>query len=442
MTTTVRVHVLANYLKSKLENDQYLKNVIVQGEISNFTNHKSGHWYFSIKDEQARLNCVMFATYAAKSSFIPKDGDKVLIRCNVSLFGPSGQLQLYVNAIKLDGIGDLYLKFEQLKKQLAAQGLFEQEHKKALKKYPQRLCIITGNKTAALKDVLTTIEKRWPICEIYLKYVLVQGDEAAFQIIDALKECDKLGFDAILLVRGGGSIEDLWAFNNEELANTIYQMKTCVISGVGHETDVTICDYVADVRGATPTAAATLATPDINEVMANISAIRSRLKADMQKYYHNKSLLWDFYWQRLLQNKNIAQKHKQHLQNYKQLLIVKINEINGQNYRHLLADKHALYHMVTTYPQQFKHHLDHNKQLMNDQLTYRIRQLRSDILHDLQLLDAYSPLKIMQRGYNLAYKDDVLIKSIQQVDVADQLNIKMSDGLILAQVEKVKKYDK
>ena len=439
MIKSIKVHVLANYLKGKLENDQYLQNIIVQGEISNFTNHKSGHWYFSIKDEQARLSCVMFSTYTNKTNFVPKDGDKVLIRCNVSLFGASGQLQLYVNAIKLDGIGDLYIKFERLKKKLADEGLFSEEHKKTLKKYPKNICVITGNKTAALKDVLTTIKKRWPICNVYLSYVLVQGDGASKQINEALKNCDKLNFDVILLVRGGGSIEDLWAFNDEQLAYTIYNMQTPIITGVGHETDFTIVDYVADVRGATPTAAATLATPDIHEVKANILSYKNRIKSIIIKYYHNQSLLLDYQRQKLSKVNNLIQKERQQLMVLKQDLLLKVNELLSLNNTLIITNKQKIMHAISLYVFSHNQNITKYQELIINDINFNLTQIKLKLGYNIQLLDAYSPLKIMQRGYNLAYKDDVLIKDISQLNKGDNLLLKTFSGNIYSKVEKVEK---
>ncbi len=439
MIKSIRVHVLANYLKGKLENDQYLQNIIVQGEISNFTNHKSGHWYFSIKDEQARLSCVMFSNYVNKTNFVPKDGDKVLIRCNVSLFGASGQLQLYVNAIKLDGIGDLYIQFERLKKKLADEGLFAKEHKKPLIKYPNNICVITGNKTAALKDVLTTINKRWPVCNVSLYYVLVQGDGASKQINDALKYCDKLNFDVILLVRGGGSIEDLWAFNDEQLAYTIYNMQTPIITGVGHETDFTIVDYVADVRGATPTAAATLATPDINDVQANINAYKNRINSIIIKYYHNQLLLLDYQRQRLSKIQNLIQKQRQQLILLKQELLLKVNELINQNKTLIITNKQKINYYMSMQIFTNKQNISKYKQLLLNNINFNMSQMKLKLGHNIQLLDAYSPLKIMQRGYNLAYKNDILVKDLFQVNKGDNLLLKTYSGNIYTQVEKVEK---
>ena len=435
----MKVSVLAHYLKSKLENDQYLNNIIVQGEISNFTNHKSGHWYFSIKDDTARLSCVMFKTYNTKTSFIPKDGDKVLIRCSTSLFESNGSLQLYVNAIKHDGIGDLYLQYEMLKKKLAAKGIFADEHKKPIPKYPERICVVTGNKTAALNDVITTIERRWPLATLSIYPVLVQGDMASKQIIEALQYVDKLNFDIILLVRGGGSIEDLWAFNNEELAYCIYNMQTCIISGVGHEVDTTIVDNVCDVRGATPTAAATLATPDINDVKAMLIQLSQRLNMAIDRYKQNKEVRLDYYQLKLNNIKYTVNDNAKKLDILNHKLLLAINSIKNKQENHLVNNLNKL-KMITS-----DQILKNNNQINN----YKITLLNNinniylknnyHLMNNIKLLDAYSPLKIMQRGYSLTFKDDKLVNSIKDIVKNDNLMIKLQDGYINTIVKDVNK---
>lgn len=438
-SNVMKVSALAHYLKSKLENDQYLNNIIVQGEISNFTNHKSGHWYFSIKDDTARLSCVMFKTYNIKSSFIPKDGDKVLIRCSTSLFESSGSLQLYVNAIKHDGIGDLYLQYELLKKKLLAKGLFDKDHKKPIPKYPEKICVVTGNKTAALNDVITTINRRWPCCTLSIYPVLVQGDMAAKQIIKALQYLDKLDFDIILLVRGGGSIEDLWAFNNEELAYCIYDMKTCIISGVGHETDTTIVDYVCDLRGATPTTAATLATPDISDVKATMMQLKERLYMAIDHYKQNKELLLDYYDLKLNNVKFLTNDHASKLAILNHRLLLAISAIKNKEENHLITNINKL-KVITS------DKINHNR---NDISNYRLSLVNNinniylnnkyHLINNIKLLDAYSPLKVMQRGYSLTYKDDKLINSINDINKNDNLTIKVQDGYINTIVKDVNK---
>ena len=271
------VSEIVKTLKNKLDLDPGLQKIIVQGEISNFTAHRSGHWYFTLKDAGCRISCVMFASYVSRCNFHPKEGVKVLIQANTSIFEASGQLQLYVQAMKQDGIGDYYQQFELLKKKLFDEGYFDPNHKKALPKYPMKIGVITGKNTAAREDVFTTIKRRWPICQISEINTLVQGSEASIQMINALNKLDEMNLDVIILARGGGSIEDLWAFNDERLAITIYNAKTPIITGVGHEVDTTIVDYVSDRRAPTPTGAAEMATPDLHKVLFELDSSKKRL---------------------------------------------------------------------------------------------------------------------------------------------------------------------
>ncbi len=215
---TVTVTALVRYLKSKLENDALIQGILVEGEISNFSAYRSGHWYFSIKDAGAQMRCVMFAGANRRMTWMPKDGDKVIVQADVSVYEGRGEMQLLVTGMKPAGIGDLFLQYEALKAKLAEEGLFDESHKKPIPPYPMRIALVTGKNTAARADVLNTLGRRWPIASIAEFPVLVQGTESAAQIIDALKKADTMGFDVILLVRGGGSIEDLWSFNDERLA--------------------------------------------------------------------------------------------------------------------------------------------------------------------------------------------------------------------------------
>ena len=273
----VSVSTLVHYLKSKLESDNLIQKVLVEGEISNFSNYRSGHWYFSLKDENSLIRCVMFSSYNKKVQFAPKDGDKVIIQADVSVYEQRGDIQLLVYAMKSDKIGDLYLQFEKLKAKLYAEGVFDDKYKKPIPLYPMNIALVTGANTAARSDVLTTLNRRWPIAEIHEYSVLVQGNESAGQIINALKQADNNHHDVILLVRGGGSIEDLWSFNDETLARTIFNLKTPIITGIGHEINYTISDYVADLRAPTPTGAAERCAPDQKDVLNMLNVYQTRL---------------------------------------------------------------------------------------------------------------------------------------------------------------------
>ncbi|MDP3443254.1 MAG: exodeoxyribonuclease VII large subunit, partial [Ignavibacteria bacterium] len=270
-----------NTIKSTLDQNVLLKSFLIKGEISNFTSHSSGHWYFSLKDEQARISCVMFQGYTKDVLFRPKNGDKVLVRGAITVYNLQGQIQCSVFSMQNDGLGDLFIQFELLKKKLFEEGLFDEHHKKILPKFPSKVGVITGNNTAALQDILKTINQRWPIAEITVYPSLVQGEQAPKSIIRQLLKADKNN-DVLILARGGGSIEDLWAFNNENLARVIYNLETPIITGVGHETDTTIVDMVSDYRAPTPTGAAQIAVPSINETKRVISQFKIDLTSNIK----------------------------------------------------------------------------------------------------------------------------------------------------------------
>lgn len=282
--TTLTVSQVNFFLKSLIEGDGRLQDVCVTGEISNFTDHyRSGHLYFSLKDERSVLKAVMFSSAAKRLQFRPENSMKVMARGRVSVYEASGQYQLYVESMEPQGIGALSLAYEQLKQRLQAEGLFAPEHKRPLPPYPSRIGVITSPTGAAVQDILNITARRWPLAEIVFAPVLVQGEGAPAQLIDAVCEMNrKNACDVILLGRGGGSLEDLWAFNDEGLARAVYASRIPVVSAVGHETDFTICDFVADMRAPTPSAAAELATPDLLEEQSRLSAAARQLRRLME----------------------------------------------------------------------------------------------------------------------------------------------------------------
>ena len=272
----ITVSELNSYIKSILDNDKRLSAISVRGEISNFKRHSSGHLYFTLKDDGGQIRAVMFRSYADRIRFMPEDGMKVIVRAEVSVYAQAGTYQLYVNSMQPDGVGALYLAYEQLKERLACEGLFDQEHKIPLPSYPTRIGVITSPTSAAVRDIINVTGRRYPLATVYVYPALVQGDGAEKSLIEGLKYFEQSGLaDVIIIGRGGGSIEDLWAFNSEALARCIYTMNTPVISAVGHETDFTICDFVADMRAPTPSAAAEIAVPDIRELSMRMDSFRS-----------------------------------------------------------------------------------------------------------------------------------------------------------------------
>lgn len=274
------VSQLNRYVKSRMDADENLYNVFLVGEISNFTNHyKTGHFYFSLKDEEAQIKAVMFRGNAAKVKFRVENGLRVIIRGRVSLYEAAGSYQVFVDDMQPDGTGALQLAFEQLKEKLQSEGLFAEAHKKPIPKYPERIGVITSETGAAIQDILNVLGRRYPLAEVILAPVLVQGEEAPNQLISAVDQFNRLNCaDVLIIGRGGGSAEDLWAFNDEGLARAVYRSNIPVISAVGHETDFTICDFVADLRAPTPSAAAELAVPNIHELYTQLSVLQTHLQ--------------------------------------------------------------------------------------------------------------------------------------------------------------------
>ena len=313
----ISVSQLVRYLKSKLDNDPLIQRIMIEGEISNFTAHRSGHWYFSLKDHQSRISCVMFQTYVKAVKFFPKNGDKVIVSCSTSMFESAGSVQLYCTSMKPSGVGDLYVQLELLKQKLRSEGLFDVQHKKMIPAYPMRIGVIVGANTAAREDIMTTLKRRWPVAQIVEFHSLVQGDTAHLELISAILRADQSNCDVLILARGGGSIEDLWAFNNEDLARYIFQLNTPIVTGIGHEIDFTIADFVADVRAATPTAAAETVSPDIAEVLLQLSQYSTRLLSAINRKLDIEKLQLDSLSQRsVLQNADMLLHRKQMVLDY------------------------------------------------------------------------------------------------------------------------------
>ena len=280
----ISVSDLNQYIKNKIADDEYLNNILVKGEISNFKNHYTGHMYFTLKDENSLIKCIMFKSYAQKLNFMPKDGMKVFIFGGVSVFERDGIYQIYVKAMEEDGLGDLYTKYQELKTKLEEQGLFEQEHKMLIPKMPRIIGVLTSQTGSVIKDIINVSTRRNPNVVIRLFPVPVQGEGAAEKIAEGIEYMNRNKLaDVLILARGGGSLEDLWPFNEEIVAKSIYNSEIPIISAVGHETDFTISDFVADLRAPTPSAAAELAVPDIYEVKQKIISYQNRLRMSLKK---------------------------------------------------------------------------------------------------------------------------------------------------------------
>lgn len=383
------------YLKTILDGDEILNNIFLQGEISNFKNHfSSGHLYFSIKDEKSVIKCVMFSSRVQNLRFIPKDGMKVLVRGRVSVYEAAGQYQVYVEDMQPEGVGELHFAFEQLKEKLLNEGLFDAEYKKPLKKFPSNVGVITSRSGAVLHDIKNVISRRYPLCNIILVPVSVQGEGAAEQMSKAIKLFnDKSAADVLIIGRGGGSIEDLWAFNDETLARTIFKSNIPVISAVGHETDFTICDFVADLRAPTPSAAAELAVPDIEELREHIEDMSYYLKSSLEnKISYSKSFLSSLSLRLSLKNPEI-----------------RLNELDIK--------------------------LQSIKEKLNLTIKNILEKENSKFTKLVSKLDMLSPLAILGRGYSITYKDGENIKSLSEVEINDLINVRVTDGFIDCEVK-------
>ena len=392
------VSQLNRYVKSRMDADENLYNVFLVGEISNFTDHyKTGHYYFSLKDENAQIKAVMFRQNAIKLKFRPENGLKVIVRGRVSLYESAGSYQVFVDDMQPDGVGALNLAFEQLKERLEQEGLFEAAHKKPLPRYPKRIGVITSETGAAVQDILQILGRRFPYAEVVLAPVLVQGDGAPAQMVEALDTLNTLhNIDVIIIGRGGGSAEDLWAFNDEQLAYAVYRSKIPVISAVGHETDFTICDFVADLRAPTPSAAAELAVPDQTELRAELYGMLYRLQQSVTTGVREQRLQLE----RLLQNSTLA--NPQTFFDTKRM--------------HLLAQ--------TT---QFAH-------FENDIL----HRARVRLQENAAKLQALSPLAVLARGYSVTMQTDgTVITSTEQISVNDNVNIQFQNGKAICTVKEI-----
>lgn len=383
------VSQLNRYVKSRMDADENLYNVFLVGEISNFTNHyKTGHFYFSLKDEEAQIKAVMFRGNAAKVKFRVENGLRVIIRGRVSLYEAAGSYQVFVDDMQPDGTGALQLAFEQLKEKLQSEGLFAEAHKKPIPKYPERIGVITSETGAAIQDILNVLGRRYPLAEVILAPVLVQGEEAPNQLISAVDQFNRLSCaDVLIIGRGGGSAEDLWAFNDEGLARAVYRSNIPVISAVGHETDFTICDFVADLRAPTPSAAAELAVPNIHELYTQLSVLQTHLQNTVYGALQTKRQELAFWaGKSVLQNPSV----------YFDALRMRLLTVNN---------------------------------------TFEASQQR--ILHDAHIrlqgnaakLQSLSPLAVLARGYTVAeLPDKTVLQSVAQLQKGDFFLLQLADG--------------
>ncbi len=406
---------MTRYLKHKFDTDQNLRHVFLKGEISNFKAHTTGHMYFSVKDEASKINAIMFASSARKLNFVPADGMKVLLVGRISVYEATGNYQIYVEQMMEDGIGNLYVAFEKLKKQLASEGLFAPEHKKKIPKIPERVGIVTAATGAAIKDILSTIKRRYPICETILFPSLVQGDAAAEDIVRNIKLAQTYDLDVLIIGRGGGSIEDLWPFNEEIVARAIYECPIPTISAVGHEIDYTIADFVADLRAPTPTGAAEIAVPNMVDLQKLLAQFRIRLNEGIYKKVNYQRLYLES-----IQNSFALKNPMMMFDGKKQALDYLLERANQS---------------VLKKVERMRTHMDHIKQnylLLHPEELYKEEKLKLGTLMDK--LELVNPMNVLKRGYTLTYLEDHTIGNAEDLSVGDQVKIKFHDGTILSTV--------
>ncbi len=412
------VSAVTRYLKAKFDIDENLQTVYLKGEISNFKAHTSGHFYFSLKDENSKINAIMFRSNASKVIFKPADGMKVLVTGRISVYEAMGSYQIYVDEMLEDGVGNLYIAFEQLKKKLQEEGLFDEAHKKPIPRIPKRVGIVTASTGAAIRDIMTTIKRRFPICETILFPTLVQGENAKDDIVRNIKRAEDYDLDVLIVGRGGGSIEDLWPFNEEVVARAIYDCKIPVISAVGHEVDFTIADFVADLRAPTPTAAAELAVPNMSDLKKHIDQLSIRLNEAIYKKVNYLKLYLDS-----VKNSFVIKNPGVMFENKKQnldLMNTKLNEL-------MLGKVDKLKNELEKIKKSYV--------LTNPKLLYKDNVVcLKNIIDKLELLN---PLNILSRGYSITYMNDKALKSVKEVKKDDILKVKLYDGMLEAKVNKI-----
>ena len=388
------VEQVNEYIKNVIEGDRVLGDIYVKGEISNFTNHRTGHFYFTVKDEKSVLRAVMFGG-GAKVKFMPENGMKVVVHGRISLFVRDGQYQIYCDDIEPDGVGSLYIAFEQLKAKLEAEGLFDQRHKKPLPKIPLSIGVITSPTGAAVRDMINVITRRFPMAKIVLFPSLVQGPSAAGQLCSGIRFFNAGGAEAdvIIIGRGGGSLEELWAFNDENLARAVYASKIPVISAVGHETDFTICDFAADLRAPTPSAAAELAVPDSGELKKQLSNACKKMEILVGGKIKN---------------------HRERVRHYENANVLKnpMNIIDDRRMGLLQTEKN-----------------------LAAQLKIILGAKQSQFVVHASKLEALNPLSVLTRGYSVAYSGEKIVNRLDDVDIGSAISVKVSDGYIDAGVK-------
>lgn len=410
---------LSVMIKQMFDSNSELRSVTISGELSNFKHHSSGHFYFTLKEDNFAIDGVMFKSKVTlnqrKHGFVPKDGMHVVIQGSVSTYPSRGSYQIYAEEMKEEGVGDIYKRLEELKVLLSKKGYFDPAHKKPLPKYPKQIAVLTSKTGAAVRDIINTINRRFPFAEILLYPTTVQGENAKFEIVKNIEKANEIGADVMIVGRGGGSIEDLWAFNEEIVCEAIYHSKIPIVSAVGHETDTTLSDFVADARAATPTAAAELVVRDRLEVAAEVSGQQNRI--------------YNALFKRLKQDGTNFVRLRDSYVFTDPSRIIQMKELK---FDHLMTslEKGSPKAKVVLMEERF---VQNEKNLTKNYKDYLV-MLQNQFMNQITRLELSSPLGIMKKGYSLAYHDGALLKSKEQVNIGDELDLQFTDGLIKAKV--------
>ena len=411
---------LNKIIKYKFDNSAFFNRVFIKGEISNFkVQMPSGHCYFTIKDEGSRLSAIMFRGTASRVGTNFKDGDMVNVIGKISVYEPSGNYQIYIESMEQSGSGDLYKKFLELKDKLYKEGLFDESKKKEIPKFPKKIGIVTASTGAAIRDILTTIKRRYPLCETILFPCLVQGVEAKEDIVKNIKLANTYDIDTLIVGRGGGSIEDLWAFNEEIVARAIYDSKVPVISAVGHEIDFTISDYVADKRAATPTAAAELAVPNVNELLLNIDKCYERCTNSVVSLINRyKEILSKIKKSSILINPVNLYNAK------KQMLLIDTKNLNNSINNILTINNMHLFRLKNSYI------------ITNPNMIYEKKLI--ELKNNINALELLNPLSSLKRGYGIVKKENKCIENIKKIKINDKIDIYLQGGVVKSIVTDIK----
>ena len=414
----ITIGELNHYIKGIFDENLFLNQVYIKGEISNFKAHTRGHYYFTLKDDTSRINAVMFSYNTNSLNFNPVDGMKVLVTGKISVYEATGSYQIYVTSMQEDGLGNLYIEFEKLKKKLAAEGLFDQDKKKPIPKVPRKIGIVTASTGAAIKDILTTIKRRYPICETILFPSLVQGKEAALDIVNKIKIANTYDIDTLIVGRGGGSIEDLWPFNEEIVARAIYDSKVPVISAVGHEIDFTIADFVADLRAPTPTAAAELAVPNIDTINDYLKNAVNRSTLSINNYIDTRRQTLTN-----LVNSYVLKKPTAMYEIKEQNLDFLIESINKQMKVILDSSRLKISKILGSFV------------FTNPELVYKYKE--QNLEHIIGKLEVLNPMNTLKRGYSIVRKDGNVISDVKNIKKSDIIDINLKNGSVNAKVVEV-----